>query len=125
MGTTRAWFDDYTMKLVGALNSAMPKIEAMRDGQGEETRLHHQDDQGMFVPYESLRRQVFKQWALDKGLLRGLIRHVLQPPYDSKEKMSLADLGAGGGQYSSWLNETGLIDSFAFDGSKQTTSAVQ
>jgi len=121
VSSVRSWFDQYTMNLANALNVALPKIEAQ--SQGVETRLHHQDDQGMFVQYESLRRQVFKQWALDKGLLRGLIRHVWQPSYDG-EKMSMADFGAGGGQYSTWLNETGLIESFAFDGSKQANTWV-
>jgi len=115
----REWFDTYTMKLAQAMASALPKIEGQT--QGTETRLHHQDDQGMFVPYEYLRRKVFKQWALDKGLLRGLIRHVWQPPYDSKETFALADFGAGGGQYSTWLNETGLLQAFAFDGTEQAS----
>merc|ERR1712070_121920 len=75
----------------------------------------------MFIPYEFLRRKVFKQWALDKGLLRGLIRHVFKPEYDSKDRFSLADFGAGGGQYDTWLNETGLITAFAFGGTPEAT----
>ena len=31
----------------------------------------------MFLPYELYRREVFRQWAVDKGLLRGLLKHVL------------------------------------------------
>merc|ERR1712087_67285 len=76
---TREWFDNYTRALAGIF----PKIEARSTGM--ETRLHHQDEQGMFVPYEYLRRKVFKQWALDKGLLRGLLRHVWKPPFDRAE----------------------------------------
>ncbi|CAE7878248.1 unnamed protein product, partial [Symbiodinium microadriaticum] len=46
---------------------------------------------------------------LDKGLLRRLLR--LLP-----EGSSLADFGALDGQYSSWLNDTGWVTAFAFDG---------
>lgn len=115
------WFDQYTVKLANAMSAALPKIEALT--QGTENRAHHQDDGGMFVPLEYMRRKVFKQWALDRGLLRGLIRHVWQPAYDSEERFALGDFGAGGGQYSTWLNETGLITSFAFDGTKHATTA--
>jgi hypothetical protein len=116
------WFSDYTAKLTSAMAASLPKIESMNQNDTE-TRLHHQDEQGMFIPYEFLRRKVFKQWALDKGLLRGLIRHVWKPPYDSTEFVSLGDFGAGGGQYSTWLNETGLMKAFAFDGTPEATKA--
>jgi len=119
----REWFEAYAGKLAHALNAALPKIQAQIQGTEIHERREHQDVEGMFVPYENLRRKAFKQWALDKGLLRGLIRHVWQPPYDSKERMSMCDFGAGGGQYSTWLNETGLIDAFAFDGSKQASDS--
>jgi hypothetical protein len=29
---------------------------------------------------------------------------------------TVGDLGAGGGHYSTWLNETGLVRAYAFDG---------
>lgn len=118
---TREWFDNYTSTFLGALKVALPKIQSQSEG--IETRLHHQDEQGMFVPYEYLRRKVFKQWALDRGLLRGLLRHVWKPPYDVDEPMSIADFGAGGGQYSTWLNETGLVTAYAFDGTPHATTA--
>jgi len=117
----RDWFDNYTMALASAFKAALPKIQSQTEG--VETRLHHQDEQGMFVPYEYLRRKVFKQWALDKGLLRGLLRHVWKPPFETAEPMSIADFGAGGGQYSTWLNETGLVAAYAFDGTQQATTA--
>jgi len=96
---------------------------------GSAARMHHQDEQGMFVPYEYMRRKAFNQWALDKGLLRALIRNVWQPGYaDSDAIFTVGDFGAGGGQYSTWLNETGLLQAFAFDGtrlaSKITNGAV-
>lgn len=33
--------------------------------------------------------------------------------------MAIGDFGAGGGHYSQWLNETGLLEAFAFDGTHQ------
>merc|ERR1740123_2580754 len=93
-------------------------MDALNPGHDEmgPIRLHHQDEQGSFVTYEFLRRKVFGQWAIDRGLLRGLLRHVWQPDYSSDNPMSVADFGAGGGHYSVWLNETGLVEAFAFDG---------
>ena len=75
----------------------------------------HQDEHGSFVTYEFLRRKVFGQWAIDKGLLRGLLRHVFRP----HGPLAVGDFGAGGGHYSAWLNETGLVSAFAFDGTQQ------
>merc|ERR1712194_907920 len=68
-----------------------------------------------------IRRKVFKQWAIDKGLLRGLIRHVWEPPLGSAAPITMGDFGAGGGHYSSWMNETGLIDAYAFDGTHKVS----
>ena len=96
---------------------------------GGPIRLHHQayiflwvawsgqDEHGSFVTYEFLRRKVFRQWAIDKGLLRGLLRHVWQP--DHEGPLAVGDFGAGGGHYSAWLNDTGLVTAFAFDGTQQ------
>eukprot|EP00747_Dinoflagellata_sp_TGD_P062101 gnl/TRDRNA2_/TRDRNA2_152824_c1_seq1.p1 gnl/TRDRNA2_/TRDRNA2_152824_c1~~gnl/TRDRNA2_/TRDRNA2_152824_c1_seq1.p1 ORF type:complete len:478 (+),score=90.82 gnl/TRDRNA2_/TRDRNA2_152824_c1_seq1:30-1436(+) len=96
--------------------------DAERHSDGSTARLHHQDERGMFVPFEYLRRKHFSQWALDKGLLRGLLRYVWQPPYEKDgPSLSIGDFGAGGGQYSTWLNETGLVQSFAFDGTAQAS----
>ncbi len=67
----------------------------------------------MFLPYELWRREVFKQWAVDKGLLRGILKHVNDDLYADR---TLADFGAGGGHYAKWLNDTGLITAYAYDG---------
>merc|ERR1719473_1969610 len=71
---------------------------------------------------EALRRDTFQEYVLDQGLLQGLLRHVL--PLDA----TVADMGAGSGQYAKWLNDTGLVTAFAFDGSHDieliTTGAV-
>lgn len=116
---TRSWLEEVAVDLFHAMEKEAPQTAAL-DEQGRAVRLHHQDEQGMFIPYEYLRRKMFNQWALDRGLLRGLLRHVWQPPYDG-EPLTVADFGAGGGQYSTWLNETGLVKAFAFDGTQQAS----
>eukprot|EP00971_Amphidinium_carterae_P210834 4183490-Amphidinium_carterae.1 len=65
---------------------------------------------GMFINSTVIYRRLFPKSAhLDKGLLRTLLRWVA---VDS----SLADFGALDGQYARWLNDTGLVLAFAFDG---------
>ncbi|CAJ1409689.1 unnamed protein product [Effrenium voratum] len=49
-------------------------------------------------------------WHLDKGLLRFLLANVL------RQNERLCDLGAFGGHYAEWLNDTGLVRAWAFDG---------
>lgn len=118
LSEVRGWYDSHSQSLFQAMAAAAPQL-LEGEGGSHENRFHHQDEQGMFVPYEYLRRKAFGQWALDKGLLRGLLRHVWQPSYE--EGLSLGDFGAGGGQYSAWLNETGLMTAVAFDGTEQAT----
>lgn len=117
------WFEAYANVVMHAARQELPRILAMETPEGASTarRMHHQDDAGMFASFEYLRRVNFGQWALDKGLMRGLIRHVWQPQYGDAEPMTVGDFGAGGGQYSTWMNETGLITAFAFDGSPRAT----
>lgn len=77
----------------------------------DETRFYSHEADGRFSTMEALRRDTFEEWQLDRGLLQGLLRHVL--PVDA----SVADFGAGSGHYARWLNDTGLVTAFAFDGS--------
>ncbi|CAJ1439338.1 unnamed protein product [Effrenium voratum] len=109
----RTWLEGHTEDLY----QAMLALEGQEVSGAGPIRLHHQDEHGSFVTYEFLRRKVFKQWAIDKGLVRGLLRHVWQPSLDGT--LSVGDFGAGGGHYSKWLNETGLVEAFAFDGTHQ------
>lgn len=65
---------------------------------------------GMFINSTVIYRTLFPESAIvDKGLLRNLLRIF---PYGS----SVADFGALDGQYSKWLNDTGWVTSYAFDG---------
>eukprot|EP00933_Yihiella_yeosuensis_P029505 TRINITY_DN23148_c1_g1_i1.p1 TRINITY_DN23148_c1_g1~~TRINITY_DN23148_c1_g1_i1.p1 ORF type:complete len:506 (-),score=80.08 TRINITY_DN23148_c1_g1_i1:196-1587(-) len=113
----RNWCEDFSQKLY----KAMLKYESEESKEAAKgpVRLHHQDEHGSFVDYEFLRRKVFKQWAIDKGLVRGLLRYVWKPGFGDAEPISLADFGAGGGHYSAWMNETGLVKAHAFDGTAQ------
>lgn len=79
---------------------------------GEE---HRKSEDGSYSSFEYLRRQTFNGWVLDKGLMRGFLRHCLKPVYGFAAKRSVGDFGAGGGQYSAWLNDTGLVEALAFD----------
>jgi len=110
--------------------------------QEEGLRLQElQGGRGMFGNFEVLRRQIFQQWAVDKGLLRGLLRYVLSQRFCACEdrepgntdtefvtlptSLSLADFGAGAGKYTQWLNDTGLVSAFAFDGGVGIGEATQ
>jgi hypothetical protein len=115
------WFEAHANLLLHSVRQELPRIVNMEQSSGTARRMHHQDDAGMFASFEYLRRVNFGQWALDKGLLRGLIRHVWQPQYGDADHITVGDFGAGGGQYSTWMNETGLLKAFAFDGSPRAT----
>ncbi|CAE8735389.1 unnamed protein product, partial [Polarella glacialis] len=98
----RSWFEEFAQ----AVYRAMLVVEAAAlpaPGTGA-TRLHHQDEHGSFVTYEFLRRKVFGQWAIDRGLVRGLLRHVWKPSFGDSEPVTLGDFGAGGAQLSELIN---------------------
>ena len=122
-GAVSQWANYYAYHVTEAVGSELQKIQhddALRnalENPGEnvhnQVKSHHQDEHGMFMPYELLRREVFKQWAVDKGLIRGILRHVID---DLKADRKLADFGAGGGHYAKFFNETGLVQAYAYDG---------
>lgn len=113
-GSLRDWCEKFAISLYHGLE----RLESVSP-EGGPARVYHQDEHGSFVTYEFLRRRVFGQWAIDKGLLRGLLRYVLKPGTGNTEPVTVADFGAGGGHYSTWMNETGLLKAFAFDGTHQ------
>lgn len=86
-------------------------LRTWREPTHEEARFYSHEEDGRYSTMEALRRDTFEEFQLDKGLLRGLLRHVF--PTDSV----IGDFGAGAGHYSKWLNDTGLLTSHAFDGS--------
>merc|ERR1712218_196910 len=67
-----------------------------------------------------LRRNLFNDnWFLDKPLLRFLVRNVFRPGD------TVGEFGAFGGRYSMWLNDTGLVEGFAFDGIPDVAEITQ
>jgi hypothetical protein len=84
-------------------------------GGGDAAKGHH-EEAGMFGAMEAWKRTVFGGWVLDKGLCAGLMRHVFATGD------TIGDFGAGGGHYSTWFNETGLVFSRAFDGTPEIES---
>jgi len=77
----------------------------------EESNFYSHEADGRYSTMEALRRDTFEEYQMDKGLLRGLVRHIF--PVDA----AVADMGAGSGHYSKWLNDTGLVIAHAYDGS--------
>jgi len=74
------------------------------------THFWGHSEHGMFVNSTVMYRRLFPESAIvDKGLLRCVLRIL---PRDS----TVADFGALDGQYARWLNDTGWVTAFAFDG---------
>jgi len=79
---------------------------------------HKEGNDGVISSFEYLRRQQFLAWTLDKGLLQAILRHCLKPGYGNAASITVGDFGAGGGRYSQWLNDTGLVQAYAYDASQ-------
>lgn len=107
----REWLAEACSLLEADLRTLRTVLRTWRLPAIDEARFYSHEADGRFSTMESLRRDTFTEWQLDKGLLQGLIRHVL--PLDAV----VGDFGAGSGHYASWLNDTGLVEAFAFDGS--------
>ncbi|CAK0817048.1 unnamed protein product, partial [Prorocentrum cordatum] len=79
----------------------------------DEARFFSHEADGRYSTLEALRRDTFDEFVLDRGLLRALLQHVLQTG------ATVADIGAGSGHYAKWLNDTGLVSAYAFDGTPE------
>eukprot|EP00747_Dinoflagellata_sp_TGD_P082152 gnl/TRDRNA2_/TRDRNA2_161584_c0_seq1.p1 gnl/TRDRNA2_/TRDRNA2_161584_c0~~gnl/TRDRNA2_/TRDRNA2_161584_c0_seq1.p1 ORF type:complete len:493 (-),score=90.57 gnl/TRDRNA2_/TRDRNA2_161584_c0_seq1:154-1632(-) len=130
MSSVQKWTEVYVQDLTQAAWGEVARVEAGLPPEDPAVawRMRHSDD-GTVATFEYLRRQLFGSWPLDKGLLRGLLRHLWKPTFGNGPPVTVADFGAGSGRYSQWLNETGLVQAFAFDGTPQvadiTGGAVQ
>ncbi|CAD7929525.1 unnamed protein product [Amoebophrya sp. A120] len=127
-GSVSQWANFYAYRMTNEVQTVLTKWDEVKqeiaiEAQAhDKVKSHHQNEHGMFLPYELWRREVFKQWAVDKGLLRGILRHVVDDLYAVR---SLADFGAGGGHYAKWLNDTGLLTAFAYDGIQGVTDVTK
>jgi len=108
---SKKWLDDAAELLDADLRTMRTVLKSWRAPSPEEARFYSHEADGRFSTMEALRRDTFDEYQPDKGLLRGLLRHVF--PVDA----AVADFGAGSGHYSKWLNDTGLVTAYAFDGS--------
>ena len=79
---------------------------------------------GSFTQTEALRRETFQLWIRDEGLLKGMIQLWTYLRNDSCVE-AIADFGAGGGHYASFLNSTGLFSVWAFDGTRGIDQITQ
>mmetsp|Transcript_9914 Transcript_9914/g.26962 ORF Transcript_9914/g.26962 Transcript_9914/m.26962 type:complete len:520 (-) Transcript_9914:161-1720(-) len=107
----REWLAEAGGLLDADLRTLRAVLRTWRQPSVDEARFYSHEADGRFSTMESLRRDTFDEWQLDKGLLQGLVRHIL--PIDAV----VGDFGAGSGHYANWLNDTGLVTAYAFDGS--------
>lgn len=121
VSSVQKWMEHHSREVTEAVYTEIARAQAGMGPDPHENRWR-QAPHGVLSPFEFLRRQLFAGWSLDKGLLRGVLRHCLQPSYGAGAVIpSVADFGAGGGRYSDWLNETGLVEAFAFDATHVVT----
>lgn len=105
------WITECTELVDADLRTMRAVLKTWRTPAPEEANFYTHEADGRYSTMEALRRDTFEEYQMDKGLLRGLIRHIF--PLDAV----VADVGAGSGHYSKWLNDTGFVSAFAFDGS--------
>jgi len=117
ISSVERWLQHYSREVVQAAYSELGALQAGLDTHQGESAWRQTVD-GVISPTDFMYKQVFGGWELDKGLLRGMLRHALQPTYEENEYVSVGDFGAGGGHYSEWLNDTGLVKAFAFDATR-------
>jgi len=101
------------LKLIDSdLKTFRSVLETWRPPLPEEAHFYSHETDGRFTTLEMLRRATFNEWFVDTGMLRAALRgEIIQ------RGQTVADLGAGTGEYATWLNNTGLVDAFSFDGS--------
>jgi len=114
VSSIQKWLEYHAREVNQAVYTELARAQA---GVPPDPNAHHwlQGQNGVLSSFEFLKRQLFGGWPLDKGLLRGMLRHCLQPGYSDSQPPTVGDFGAGGGRYSQWLNETGLVAAFALD----------
>jgi 2-polyprenyl-3-methyl-5-hydroxy-6-metoxy-1,4-benzoquinol methylase len=106
-------FEIHYQQMYNAMVDLTPEVMSTN------ARLYADEEFGMFEKTEIWRRDVFQQWALDKGLLRGILgASVRWPGALEGSPVTLGDFGGGSGHYAKWLNDTGLMHAWAYDGAR-------
>eukprot|EP00392_Amoebophrya_sp_AT5.2_P002424 g2429.t1 len=115
-GTFAELVENWTGRVVKLLDSDLKTfksvLETWRPPLPEEAHFYSHETDGRFTTLEMLRRATFNEWFVDTGMLRAALRGGVFPV-----GATVADLGAGTGEYARWLNDTGLVDAYSFDGS--------
>jgi uncharacterized protein YfcZ (UPF0381/DUF406 family) len=109
----RAWLSEAAGLVDADLRTLKSVLATWSEPTEDEARFFSHEADGRYSTLEALRRDTFDEFVLDRGVLRALLRHVLQTG------ATVADIGAGSGHYAKWLNDTGLVSAYAFDGTPE------
>eukprot|EP00913_Durusdinium_trenchii_P027806 g26073.t1 len=104
----KSWLSEATGLLEADLRTLKTVLQTWTAPSLAESRFYSHEADGRRLGLRP--RPWGSEYQLDKGLLQGMLRML---PLDAV----VADFGAGSGQYSKWLNDTGLVTALAFDGS--------
>lgn len=116
LSSVSKWLEAHAAELSQAIFTDVARAQQGMPDEAEMSVKWLRSKPGMISAFEFLRRNTFARWEIDRGFLRGMLRHVLRPGFDESPRPTVGDFGAGGGKYSAWLNDTGLVEAFAFDG---------
>lgn len=106
----RNWIDEAVEVFAATVSTFRTVMKDWQAPEPREAQYFSDEADGTFTTLELLRRDTFAEWMVDKGLLRALLKNLFEA------ESTVADLGAGSGTYATWLNETGLVTAWAFDG---------
>jgi hypothetical protein len=109
-GIGKSWIDEAVEIFAATVATFRAVMKDWKAPDPREAQYFSDEADGTFTTLELLRRDTFAEWMVDKGLLRALLKNLFEA--DS----TVADFGAGSGTYATWLNETGLVTAWAFDG---------
>merc|ERR1712113_411735 len=73
----RGWLSEAVSLLDADLRTLRTVLRTWRMPASEDARFYSHESDGRYSTMETLRRDTFDEWQLDKGLLQGLVRHVL------------------------------------------------
>jgi hypothetical protein len=116
LSSATKWLESHQSMAKQAAYEELARLQAGYVRDKREDAALQQSVDGVLSPFEYLRHQVFTGWPLDKGLVRSALLQMLKDRSGQASSITVADFGAGGGRYSQWLNDTGLVQAFAFDG---------
>ena len=84
-------------------------IETRGQPEGEIYHYNRHKGDGQVDVIEGMRQDAFKDWPIDKPVLRGILK------YGLTGGGTTADFGASSGYVTRWFNKTGLVNAQAYD----------